>query len=397
MASSPNCWWIGKPPFWPMPLKSSRAIIPKNALDTNPIIRVIIGGTLLMDRISPNLCFKAISTMALTDDQQTAINQVMSQSVNTTVFHSTEWNALLQETFVVESITLLAFKEDCLQGVYTFFITSDLKLLSPPEQFESIYGGPIAINDDRGVICALLQFSRNLRRCSLYRISVPPEMDLSPFTDRGYSIRKLFYTSLIDLRKSNEDLWGSFDGKRARTPIRKAEKNGVEVIDGDISNLPSYYLILKDVLSRANVHLLPQYYYAKILSSLRRQVRTKFLIAKCRGELVGGAIFLCFGKVACYWSGATTEAGRDLYASDLIQWEFIKWAKLAGYETYDLLRFHPELLPGITQFKRKFGGKEIPLYVAERASLGNQLKRAAHALTDPASIPSKIRSRLRML
>ena len=56
-------------------------------------------------------------------------------------------------------------------------------------------------------------------------------------------------------------------------------------------------------------------------------------------------------------SGSDLKLNRKLKAADLLQWEQIKAAKKRGYQIYDFWGIDEKRLPGVTFFKKGFGGK----------------------------------------
>ncbi len=91
----------------------------------------------------------------------------------------------------------------------------------------------------------------------------------------------------------------------------------------------------------------------------------KLLLGYRDGELLGGSLTLCRDDVAAGIYMATSEEGLLEHFPYSLMWESIKLAKEAGGKFLDLdgiydprYRLH-QSWKGLTQFKRKFGGREI--------------------------------------
>ena len=69
----------------------------------------------------------------------------------------------------------------------------------------------------------------------------------------------------------------------------------------------------------------------------------------------------------CCKCGAPQEYDEKLYSQDLIKWEIIRWSKKNNCKYLDLTGASPNPLnekeSGILRYKKKWGGKQIPLYI----------------------------------
>jgi len=99
-----------------------------------------------------------------------------------------------------------------------------------------------------------------------------------------------------------------------------------------------------------------------MLSVLNNSPRLELLLAKHKGEVIGGAMVLFFNQTATYLHAATDYEHRSLKTSYFLQWEQIKLAKEKGYQCLDLWGVNDEKWPGVSYFKKGFNGylKEYP-------------------------------------
>jgi lipid II:glycine glycyltransferase (peptidoglycan interpeptide bridge formation enzyme) len=85
----------------------------------------------------------------------------------------------------------------------------------------------------------------------------------------------------------------------------------------------------------------------------------KLFIAEYEDRIIAANIVMFFGNRAVYLHGASSNECRNLMAPYLLQWEQIKEAKKQGCEIYDFWGIDEKKWPGVTRFKKGFGGEEI--------------------------------------
>ncbi len=167
-------------------------------------------------------------------------------------------------------------------------------------------------------------------------------------------------TSLvIDLNQSEEELLRQMKPK-GRYNIKVAQKNGVTVRQSQ--DIKSFYSILRKTAHRDGFEVHPKSYYEKMLDSLDNYVQ--LLVAEYKGKVIAGGIFVYLDEWGIYYYGASDNEYRNVMAPYLIQWEAIKEAKKRGCKHYDFLGISPEnaknhAWAGVTQFKKKFGGRVV--------------------------------------
>jgi hypothetical protein len=330
---------------------------------------------------------KPVNLTHLSPGDRQSINKVLIKSPNATVFHTVEWNEILIDEFGLQNVTLLATRGETPVGLYTFYVDSFV-CQSSVTSLESVYGGPISVGDDRAVV-ELLREAERLHRIAWFDVWTPANYDISPFLEMGYQSREM-YTSILGLDRSEEELWAGLKGT-ARAKIRKALKNHVDIVEGDLSLADKYYDMVISTFAKARINILPRSFYRQVVERLGTAGMARLLLAKHSGKFIAGAIFLCYKDTVYYWHGASHREYLNVAPNDLILWELIKWARQEGYEYYDLVRVEPDRLPGIASFKMKFGGDIVPCYYLAKRTLGHRLWR----LVEYAKSPTKLFARLR--
>lgn len=162
---------------------------------------------------------------------------------------------------------------------------------------------------------------------------------------------------LVDLTKSEEELWKDVNSKR-RNEIRRATKEGTtfEVKD-DIHSLRECYSILTEVYGRAKLPLFKLDFFENLYKYLQGDAKLHIFTAVHDGKIIGCMLALGYnGVLYDYYAGARSEFYKK-YPNDLIPWEVFLWGKKNGYHTFD---FGGAGKPGVPykvrDYKKQFGG-----------------------------------------
>lgn len=209
-------------------------------------------------------------------------------------------------------------------------------------------------------------------------------------------------TIIIDLTQTEEEILAQMKQK-GRYNIKIAQKNNVSVheyntsvptpagrspIEQKISHkdpspqsegLNTFYELLKKTASRDRFHIHPKSHYEKMLKILGPN-NAKLFLAKFNNQTVAAAIVTFYGDTATYYYGASDHDLRHLMAPYLLHFEIMRSAAAHGYKKYDLFGIAPTYAneagtnlnqkihqthdknhpwSGVTEFKKKFGGKYI--------------------------------------
>ncbi len=175
-------------------------------------------------------------------------------------------------------------------------------------------------------------------------------------------------SNMVDLNKSEDDLFMSMDGKYRRN-IKKAMREGVSISffsEGE-KPLDDFYSIMSQIFSNTKLLERNREYYEKLWQVMKGRVyiATANYLQDCIG-----AYLLLTDNIGCYeLYGGVSKQGRDLEAGYALKWEAIKYAKSLGLQKYDHWGVAPILNNGeydskhelyrISQFKRGFGGEDI--------------------------------------
>jgi len=166
-------------------------------------------------------------------------------------------------------------------------------------------------------------------------------------------------TFIINLDRPLDELLAGFEEK-TRYNIRLAEKKNLVLKTGVLED---FWKLMEETTARDKFHAHPKKYYEKMLEKLagdeKNKMRVKLKVAYFENQPTATAIVGYFGDTATYLHGASSHEYRNLMAPYFLHWEIIKEAKNLGYKFYDFRGIDGAKWPGVTRFKKGFGGFEI--------------------------------------
>jgi len=190
----------------------------------------------------------------------------------------------------------------------------------------------------------------------------------------GYKINPFIVdcTFIIDLRRSENEIWNALHKKSTRYSIKKAEKYGVEVGEEQTKRAPLLmYKIQRDTASRLKIPPPPLSFFESIWENLERKGYAKFFFAYYQGKPIAGLILLLYKKIMHLYIECSLEESLRLSPSKLLNWHAIRWGKEQDYDFYDLLfapsgKYKDNPSWGLYFFKKNLGGAEIPVFYYEK-------------------------------
>ena len=191
-------------------------------------------------------------------------------------------------------------------------------------------------------------------------------------------------TIVIDLRKSEAEILGAMHEK-TRYNIRLAERKGVRIrkftptpkvgVGAGESGIRRtedfqiFWRLLRETASRDGFCTHPRAYYEKMLTVRSDAFSNELFFAEYGGEALAAALVNFYHPAsgvqpsgdwsATYLHGASSRRHREVMAPHLLHWRIMREAKKRGVASYDLWGIDEQKWPGVTRFKRGFGGAEI--------------------------------------
>lgn len=179
-----------------------------------------------------------------------------------------------------------------------------------------------------------------------YRIEPPTT---PPKTFQQFRDKEPKCTLITDISKPEDELLAEMHEK-TRYNIRLAEKKGLRIANDGFDD---FYNLLQKTSSRQDIKLHSKEYYKKLAGF------NEIFVAYHENIPVACAMVNFYEDTATYLHGGSDEKYKNLMAPNLLHWEIIKTAKSRGARFYDWWGIDEKKWPGITRFKRGFGGAEI--------------------------------------
>lgn len=167
-------------------------------------------------------------------------------------------------------------------------------------------------------------------------------------------------TLVLDLNLSEEELLAQMHEK-TRYNIGLAARKGVIVrmTNDNDKSFDVFWNLLNQTARRQKIKVFSKEYYKKQFEINGENFKNLLFLAEYQGKPIAANLVNIFGKTATYLHGGSDNECRALMAPHLLQWEQIKYAKQNGCKIYDFFGCDEERWPGVSRFKKGFGGREI--------------------------------------
>lgn len=220
--------------------------------------------------------------------------------------------------------------------------------------------GPICLQPDQAETIwprVIADLKAQARRAGITALRFEPENWFLSSNIFGRQIKPIqpAKSLFLDLSKSQEALWAQMHPK-TRYNIRLAEKKGVEIYRGCKSELSSFLQLLQVTTKRDRFRGHSQAHYQHLL--VEGEPAIELWLARRAGKIIAGGIFSFYQGRAVYLHGASADTERQYMAPHLLQAQMILRAKEKGCRYYDFYGIDEQKWPGVTRFKRGFGGEE---------------------------------------
>lgn len=176
------------------------------------------------------------------------------------------------------------------------------------------------------------------------------EITFGELTNHRIQPRK---TLVRDISKDPEEILESFK-ENTRYSVRYSKRKGVTVQRSESDkDLKKFFKLLEKTEDRQDFNSFSKEYFKELLEVIDSDL---FLAVSKEGQVVASTIFGYFGKTATSLHSAFDYSKRKLRATSLIRFEAIKEAKRRGCSRFDSWGIDEEKMPGVTKFKKGFGG-----------------------------------------
>lgn len=197
---------------------------------------------------------------------------------------------------------------------------------------------------DSGLVLPIAGHTWRLERFGLHRSPVPLE------------------TVLVDLRRSEEELWRAVDHS-VRQGVRKAREHGLTVREVTAeSEVEALYPLIEKfgrqrdfaIISRSRLRALHRVFHPA--------GRSHILVCENASRPAAVSVILLTNQRAGLLVVASAPEFAAVQATSLLDWESMRFAKAHGAVSFDFLGLPPAGgdLDGLRRFKLKWGGAVVP-------------------------------------
>ncbi len=160
-------------------------------------------------------------------------------------------------------------------------------------------------------------------------------------------------TLVLALKGPKESLLAQMHQK-TRYNIKLAQKKNLNIKKGS-EHAGAFLDLLEETSTRDKFRLHEREYYAAMIKSGVVELATIWQ----EDKLLAGSLMAYFGDTVTYVHGASSSTSRQLMAPYALHWHLIQEACDAGYKYYDWHGIDEKKWPGVTRFKKGFGGEHL--------------------------------------
>ncbi|WP_437441610.1 lipid II:glycine glycyltransferase FemX [Streptomyces cavourensis] len=195
--------------------------------------------------------------------------------------------------------------------------------------------------------------------------------------------RYVFHVPLAG--RTTDDLWSGLNQEWRRN-VRRAQKEGVEVVVGSAADLPEFCRLLAVTERRDGFRLGRSLaYYERQYTALNAEEpgRMKLYLARHQGEVLAAHTLITVGRRAWYQTGASADHRREVRPSNALQWRMLQDAHALGADMYDMRGVPSTLDPGeraygLLRWKLGTGGRVVETLGEWEKPLGGSANHALH-------------------
>lgn len=209
---------------------------------------------------------------------------------------------------------------------------------------------------------ALLEFIQESKR--YFYGTITPKItnyEDSFFKELGFK-RRDYYTPMIDLTKTKEEIWGQLEKKSVRWGVKTAEKNNLKFLEIKPGELEEVYKLYSDTVKKGGINPEPLEFIKAVQNDLVPAGLAKIFVVKKDGQILVCAVLLIDDDHNMINITGANEEGYRLQAMPFLYWNLILFSKEIKKHYIDLGGYDKEAKKGeksynINKFKENFGGE----------------------------------------
>lgn len=167
-------------------------------------------------------------------------------------------------------------------------------------------------------------------------------------------------TLILDIKRSQENILAQMHSKwRYNIGLAQKKKVTIKNFQGpDVDDqFEEFWRLVVQTAKRQKIKTHPKEYYQKQFK-IDGVLKIELFLAEYKNKIIAANSVCFFGKKATYLHGGSDNEFRSKMAPHLLQWEQIREAKRHGCSEYDFWGIDEKKWPGVTRFKKGFGGRE---------------------------------------
>ncbi|MBU0898229.1 MAG: peptidoglycan bridge formation glycyltransferase FemA/FemB family protein [Nanoarchaeota archaeon] len=270
------------------------------------------------------------------------------------LYHTVEWKNVIEKTYKYKPFYIMAKGNDKkINGILPMFEVRSIffgkRTVSLP------YSHSVGVLGGNVTVSGLVDFAKKIvddRGLDYLEIKERPNIKLNGLKECPHYICSFLY-----LKDSLDILWKNFDKSSVRWGIKKAEKNGVNVVEG--KNIEDYKKFYKILLETRKHQGLPAYSFS-LFENIYKNLgsNSKLYLAYKDDICIAGLVLLFYKKEVIYAYAASKRRYLNLQPNNLLLWNAIKWSKNNGFDVFDFGITPPEH-KNLLLFKSRWGTKNI--------------------------------------
>jgi len=223
-------------------------------------------------------------------------------------------------------------------------------------------GGPCTLgeHDASGLVRQAHTAARETK-VDFVEIRSPDEKHSPVLAEEGYIRRDDYFTYLLSLDRSAEDLWKGI-GDKNRNMVRKAGRSGVQIRWGESeADLRLFYALYCHTMKRLGSPPHPYRFFATMWELFYPE-GLLMPMAVHDQECIAAGLFSMYDGVIHHDFSCSLGKYLHLAPNNLIVWEVIEWGQRHGCRLLDFGRTRENA--GNELFKRRWGGqrRSLPYY-----------------------------------
>jgi lipid II:glycine glycyltransferase (peptidoglycan interpeptide bridge formation enzyme) len=224
-----------------------------------------------------------------------------------------------------------------------------------------IQGGPLVLGDKQSVAKELIKkFDNQVKDRVIWseiRNLTDNRLMLDSINNYQYEDHLNF---LIDISKSEEELWQKVRPTRRRNITRGLKSNRMVILKGE-KQTSYFYRLLVNTYMRVKVPLADESLFKAVSEELVPKGLAKMFFAKSGySNYTGGRLILIYKDTLYDWYAAARDSQMNKYPNDFLVWKVLQWGRENGYKVFDFGGAGKPGVPyGPRDFKRQFGGEEV--------------------------------------